>query len=732
MRNTAAALLLALVGSLVPCVVEAQPLPFRVELPISAPEFGPVRETWNHPQVASNGEGYVATWTDLRSGEPRAYAARFRQEGTLLDPLGIHIAPADFAGTVLWSGSSYLLIYLDGLKILSRTLATDGSLGVANVLLERQSDGAIELHAATNGTSVLVTGASIPGLLLDPLGHKLREIAFAWEYPFHGVSVAAAGGTYLVVAGNNQALMQTVGNDGTLGLLQPIALLDAGSDIDVATDGTRFLVVWSQDNLEALLVDANGAAVGLPKRLTTTGGTEAPAVAWRDGEYFVTFTEEFTYQIHGLRVSADGLALSQPARTTAKTDQSAAVAARGSSGVAVWQSRLGGIEAGLFDPESLIAADPFRNIVTLSQAAQRQFDVKLAHLSNGLVAGWIETTPTGSQMRLSRGASSVAIPTTLQADRLIEVLAVNDIVWTIYSSGSSIYVRRFTAALEPIDSEPVVVVDSAYGDPAYGAASVGEGQVLCAYQIQDPDQEELSSNLEAVVMRAALTGIEIKKIAIESGPFEDHTPTVVWDGVAFMVAWARARARQSNDGNVPPPPDDIVSLRVSTEWWIFPVPRLEFSAKSAVRTLFTASAAKGSFAMVWQTVDDLTASIKVAGEPAESASARSLDAEAMGIVGALEPHGDSYVLVVATNDFARKFYLQEFMVLTLTKSMQITGRTEVGTFEAHNEWRAPDVDIVGGKTPVIAYARLGSDGQFGGVSRVFVQQTTSSRRRSVR
>jgi hypothetical protein len=734
MRKHAVAVLVAVFVSL---PTFAQPLPFRVELPVSAPEYAPIEDTSGWPRVATNGDGYVATWTDLRGGEPRGYAARFKQDGTRLDPFGIRIAPADYSGAVVWAGNSYLLIYGDGTKLYSRLLSTDGLLGAPTLILDLGFDAAIPIDAASNGTNILVVTGASPGLLLDLQGNKLREVAFPWESVFRGIDVATAGGKYLVVAGNSNANAITVASDGTTGALRVLGPIAVQSNISVATDGAKFLAVWSRDNVEAQSFDANGNLLGAIRTLTTNGGVIAPAVGARDGEYFVTFAEEYTRSIYGLRVSLDGVAIAQPQRTTSKSIVPAAIESIGTSGVALWRSDRGGLEAAFFDPASITEPDPFRTILPFAEAAQKQFDIRLARLANGgVVAGWIEKTATRSELRLSRGPGSVpydAAHPGASAERLIDVLVEGGVVWAITASSGSIDAQRFTEALEPIDELPVRIVSQTHSNAGFSVAASGGGTAMVVYQAPDASPNPLS-DMKAVLLRNGGASIETRTIDLTSGAFEDHHPAVVFDDDIdnYIVAWARAKGQPATDIGQVEPADQIVETMIPIDGFIFPfLPRVTFNGSSPVRALFGAQGARGT-AFVWQTAEDIAPMMRYAGELAAQEQARALDINDSATIAAFEPHGDGFVLVAATNTFARKFYLQEIEVLTIGALGGFGSTTKVGTFEAHNEWRAPDLDILGGAFPVFAYARLASDAEYGGVSRIFIQQSTSGRRRAVR
>lgn len=727
MRTLAAALL-----SVISLTSFAEPFPLRGELPVSAPEFAPVREPMTDARIASNGEGYAAIWTDFRGTEPRAYAARFKQDGTRLDPLGIHITPADFSGTIVWSGSAYLLIYGEGVKLYSRTLSTDGFLGTPAQIFDRVNDDApIHFAAASNGTNILlVTDAGMPSLLLDLQGNKLREISFPWGFAFRGIDVKSAGGKYLVAAGNEQLHTISVAGDGTTGAMTTIATLPVTSNVSIATDGAKHFVVWSRTNVEGQAFDANGNAIGDMRALTTDGGIANATVAWRGGEYFVTFTEEYTRALYGLRVSADGVALSTPQRTTSKSKFAAALGTIGESGVALWRPLYGGLEAAFFDAQTVTAADPFRPILPLADAAQKQFDIHLARLVNGgLVAAWLEQTDTTSEVRASRGPGSVpVVASPLDMQRLIDVVVEGNVVWILSSYNSTIYVQRLNELLQAIDAEPVSVASDAYGDPAFGVATGGDGTVMLVYQKRDA--QEQFSDVTALQLRADGSGIATKKFDLPSGAHEDHTPAVVYDGVNFVIAWARGKTKPSDDFGAPAPADQIVEVSIVPSGIALP-PVVAFDSDSAVQTLLGARNGKAT-TFIWQTADDLAPTMRFKDALSESAQTRTLDISDSARIVGLEAHGDGFVLAAATSTFARKFTMQELELFTLAPFSGFGDTTTVGTFEVSDIWRSPDIDLAGGPSLALAYTRLGSDAEYGGVTRVFVQQTTNGRRRVVR
>lgn len=722
---------IAVVLALFACPSFAQSLVLRGEQPLSAPEFGPVREPMTHPRVVANGDTYAAIWTDSRNGEPQAYAARFKQDGRRLDPLGIHITPSTQGGAIVAVPDGFLLIYVDRTDIYSRTLSLDGYLGTPTLVFDGVNDPpALDLVAATNGTSVLVASDTGPALMLDLQGRKQREIEMPWASAYRGIDVASVSGSYMIVAGSDRVHTLIVNADGSRGALNTITPIPVHSAVSIATDGAKYFVVWSRDDVEGQLFEANGNAIGEIHALTTIGGSGPPSVAWRDGEYFVTYTEQFTKAIYGLRVAATGNAISQPARTTSKTDYAADIATIGASGVALWTSAYGGMEAAFFDADSLVAADPFRTIMWLSDAAHRQYDIHLARHSDGsIVAAWMEQIGTTSEVRVSRGPGSVpVIASPVAMDRLIDVVVEDNVVWVITSRGPRQHVQRFDSALRPIDAVPQGIIPfSPSGNPAYGAVASGNGAVMLVAQKES--EVGTDNDIGAVLMRSGAAGIEVKEVeGLPSGEYEDSLPAVVFDGDDFVIAWARATAPPADFGEVPVP-DQFVRVRVNAQGE-FEETEVAWNLASAITTLHGASNANG-VAFVWQTLDDLSPMV-MSRERGEAPKARALETDARFRIADMAPLGDRYVLLASSSTYERAFDRQEMTLLAMHPQSGFEDLADLGSIATSDYWISPDVDLLGGASVTLAYARLGSDFEYGGASRIFVQQSSTGKRRAIR
>lgn len=106
---------LLLAATLLLRALPALALAFQAEIPVSPTQLAPSRMTLD-PKIATDGDLYVAIWTDYRSRPGAAYAARLRADGTLLDRVGIRVAPHSQAGAVIWSGRAFLITYQEHLE----------------------------------------------------------------------------------------------------------------------------------------------------------------------------------------------------------------------------------------------------------------------------------------------------------------------------------------------------------------------------------------------------------------------------------------------------------------------------------------------------------------------------------------------------------------------------------------------------------------------------------------
>ncbi len=719
--------LVALVVAVLAVPALANPLAFRAERPVTPAEYAPVTHILSSPHVAANGEIYLALWTDRRGGPPTLYAARLRADGTAIDRVGVRIAPGAYAGSVIWTGRSFLMSYVLGLKIYVRTMAADGTLGEPIAVIERDYDAATDVRMATNGATVLIVEPGAKGALLDLDGHKLRDVQFGWtEDPYNGIDVAAAGSTYLAAAAAQNLVVQTVSASGQAGPVRPLAS-DVTAGVAIGSDGERFLALWSRNNLYAQVVGTDGAPIGTERQLTTLPagtaqpwGVHDPDVEWRNGEFFATFVDWEGRAVHGMRLARDGTPVSQPARSAGRTTSEAHLATRGEGGVTVWLELAGGIHAGFFDAQSVAGTDPFREVVPVSVAAHPQYGVKLARSGAMTFAAWIEVTDTSREIRLAHTTGQRPV-TVAAADRMVDLLVQDGVLWVIGGLEGELVVRRYDTQLRPIDAAPMYVTFN--GNPNDYAAAAGDGAVAVASWHYDGT----TSDVHLALIRPEGPDLLTTPVEVAHTPFIDHSVAVAWNGSEFVVAWAHQTAPP---GNFPieQPPDIVLAARVNTWGEVLDATPITVAVQGEiVRRVLAAPTANG-VAVVWDGTRTYASLL--------DGTIHDLGGEGTKL-GALAPHDGGLLLARGTTAFGPVPELATTTIeyLVLDASLGIEDSGALPPFESDSFWSSSgiDFDILGGLTAVVAYPQIVHGAEYGGVARVYVRSAgKDGRRRSVR
>src|SRR5438045_4751902 len=100
-----------LVLSLFTVLAAMAPAVASTEIPLSTPPSIIAADgVQSTAAVASDGHDFFAVWLDGRGGDIAVYGARITADGTLLDPTGIRIASGYNRASVVWTGSSYLVM----------------------------------------------------------------------------------------------------------------------------------------------------------------------------------------------------------------------------------------------------------------------------------------------------------------------------------------------------------------------------------------------------------------------------------------------------------------------------------------------------------------------------------------------------------------------------------------------------------------------------------------------
>jgi hypothetical protein len=691
----------------------AAPFALRSEMPVSEPVYDAVRDfSRSGGRLATDGNDYLAVWTDSREGgEASLYAARIRADGTVLDPLGIRIANNAHAGPVVWTGSKYLLAYEQGYgsQAYVRTMTPDGVFGEPVEVGKHARFGSM----ATNGTNVLLVLAN-EAMLLDFEGQKLKSVPLAAGLYSYS-RAAAAGGTYLVVAPIPTVTAQTVSSSGVVGApLELSAPLDF-TRVGLATDGERFLVAWADHQIKAQLVTREGTPSGPVQTLAHKANSNWPRVAWVDGEYLVVFSELDEPAHYAVRVAADGTVADpvHPTRIGRGLEPDVEIVARGRSGIAMFS----GLRAALFDDASLDDETFFRRMVEVGITARPQTNVHLARIDDGYVAAWEED----ERIFLSTAAGTTPVAVVGSHSRLIDVLVDHsNVIWVLWASETDIRLARYWPSLEAIDAVPVWI--DTPGAPVATAAAAGNGVIALAYEVYDPEAAVL--DVAALLLWETGSGLARRDVLLTTQMFADFSPAVAFDGTAFVYGWFHAKAEE------PPfpqaaPPTELVAARVSLDGDLLDATPVLLGDDAGNYWQIDAARGANGVAFAWQTNEGKTRLALFGGS--------SVELEGAGrALGELAPHNGGFLLVRGISRRTPALTEVDYLVLGADLSIAATGA--LPPYEADNYFKDFDIDVIGGASPVFAYAKSANDAKYGHVSRVFVRKTGEAppRRRALR
>jgi len=307
-----------------------------------------------HPSIASDGNGYLVVWHDLRGGTDwDTYGTRLDSDGATLDVGGIVIADAasithQFYPDVNFNGTDYLVAWSDGRNgpwdIYGSRVATDGSVldGVAigipisiapnnqsqSIVASDGTDFLVVWHDDRSGTSNDIYGCRVAndGTVLDAAGIPISTAPNNQSWP----DVASNGTDYLVtwVDGRGYSwdiYANRVASDGTVldGSGMPISMANNTQDYpSVASNGSDYLIVWHDARSNMLLdiygsrVEADGSVLdytfGIPISVAPNH-QHRPEVASDGTDYFAIWLDARNggnLDVYGSRVaSADGSVL---------------------------------------------------------------------------------------------------------------------------------------------------------------------------------------------------------------------------------------------------------------------------------------------------------------------------------------------------------------------------------------------------------------------------------------
>jgi hypothetical protein len=292
----------------------------------------PSRE--QEPAAASDGNGWLAVWTDYRLGPENIYASRISAAGVALDGEGFLVSRLPLGDLsrspqVAWSGQSYLVVWerkpKDSiyLEIAAARVSADGQLLDPQPFVVTQAGKTPDV--VWNGTDFFVVwskGLSIEGARVSPSG-QLRDSTPILlsrttnqfqEWP----SVAWSGKVHLVtwLKSGDQPLAARVGLDGALLDCGELAFPNNLGAPSVAGGSAGFLAAFtstaftSTRGISAMRFDADGKRVDTaPIPLVADELAAAPRVTWDGAGYVLSWwrqTLQYKSSVHVSRVTVKG------------------------------------------------------------------------------------------------------------------------------------------------------------------------------------------------------------------------------------------------------------------------------------------------------------------------------------------------------------------------------------------------------------------------------------------
>ena len=410
------------------------------------------------PRVAGGAKGFLVAWEDYRSAAADAdiYGARFSAAGKTLDPAGVLISAAanhQAAPAVTHDGGGYMVVWQDRRNGAAPTyrpdvygawLSSTGKAQGARGLAVTPSSAQLEPAVASDGKARLVALRQVSKGLESLLTVQAKS-SVTIEKPvavFGGqaqnLSPALAWGKAVFMLAWYTPTLGTVKLlrlDGTGQPLAAPATLGTGQSPAMATDGGRFLVVWSvEDHCPGAVVgtscvlgvvvgpDGKLLGAGKPVSLASTANRryEDAAVAF-DGARFLAVwadnsagssTHDTNTDIRGVLVSAAGVPEPQPFSICAAkgAQRQPAVVHDGTRFVVVWTDQRHDDQQDLYGGAVEVtggkATVPKAGGFAISRATTRELDPALASDGAGhslVVYARFDSSPAaGSQRVLGR------------------------------------------------------------------------------------------------------------------------------------------------------------------------------------------------------------------------------------------------------------------------------------------------------------------------------------------
>jgi hypothetical protein len=733
--------------------------PLGNPVPVASPEYGESLTVKETVDIATNGDTYFAVWSDIRADRPEVYGTRITADGTVLDRAGLRLG-SGAEPNVFWNGSAYVVIWEWSGGLWAATV-TDGKVDTTYV-----ADIGIcpaNLQVATNGTTSLATcGGRI--YLLDRQFRVIKETPLSLVAAVsseNSMAVASLGTDYLIAVATpaGRIMTQRVDADGNLAPALTLSGSFSATDVDVASNGSEWLVVWAAaDHIEAQRVTRNDTVTGEQQRVVqanlTISTVEArrlntPSVAWRGSDYVLTYVrgtfESARFHVTPVTLTPAPIAsdlVNQVGHAYRNDLPGIAVKADG-SGAVIWLDPERRVRVGLFDAASIATPKRFTTIVAGSSAAHEQWHPAVVRVGMVPVTVWMDYAEGVSNIRLARPGATAVVVATLTALRpresydegrvsWLDVMYDGDTIWVAwFGDAKKLNVRRYTSNLVAIDDAPRVFDAPAEADTLLSAA-VGGGALTATFhrRVFLDTNGYLPQHVEVVakVLRAHGAAIEaVAERTLISDTDHVRAAGAAWDGEKFFVAW---RQQSVNMGDPPLPyPTRIRAVHITTAGEVVQTtPLALYYGEDFVSDLFVESSPHG-IVLAWSEDEGVRVARYEPSHPLLRPTLLPMRYSGQRHFGGIAPLASGEVdLYWSTRDHRG---IATILYERLSASLESTGDAYVTPpFEAKGPFVQLDAIAIG-TMPVVVHTQIDRAPDVGGVTRVMMRQG-AIRRRAVR
>jgi hypothetical protein len=387
---------------------------FAVEIPLTEPRTVPAALSQFGARVASDGDGYLVLWNDSRSsiGNQWLRATRVTRGGAVLDPTGIPLPVTAYDFSVIWTGTSYLVLWssYDVGALWALRIDREGTIVDWPRVLKQD---ALLSSVTRNGSEIVVGtlksfGASEPhALFLTPDAEVTADVKLAGA-PLGGAPTIAWNGSHyaavwlaadnLPAAPGHRLNGVRFLSSGTLDAEPRLLATDA--DIlqpSLASDGHGgFVVVTAADANPFRLtrsISSDLGTVGAPHQIP--GTFTSASILWLESSY-VVFGASGSWLI-GARVDGDGVPLTTERFVIEQQtlgDFGGVPATNGSDLFFAWTGLAPGTadltDQNVYGTRVSAATLGVQSRSLLSVSAPRQIRPMLAGGTSNLLAVWLE------------------------------------------------------------------------------------------------------------------------------------------------------------------------------------------------------------------------------------------------------------------------------------------------------------------------------------------------------